>query len=634
VKISALFSHDQTVAMAHGYWFPVDDVGRASELSIRERLRMLLHEVPPTLDYREALVVRGDTIQALATYRHRILRELGGFRETDGAECDHIMALRLLDLGEIRLVPQFVCARPAKSQRNSFFTDWRQFVRLLLVARRLKLSGRARFLQQPRYRLGRMILAAFAYYLGRRRLIGWRVRHSQSVARTFHSLARRLLYAVGMFYATTIDLLGWWPIAWTGDYGVAKSQNHRQVAYVFGEYPILSETFIRREMDALEKIGIAYRIVAETAGDSIFVVPTGAPVTYLERIDLGERKRLARRFLRRRPFVSLNLCLYVTFHRYQLNKSPYADADLIRRAACLAHVLEEIGITHIHCPWADTQAFVAKIAARLLRIPYSVHVRAHELYSRTFNCSLKDRLEGAEFVVTNSIYNESHLRQLLGPQANGRLHVIYNGLDLDSFQPPARQTLPGARLRILSVGRLVEQKGFHILLKACRKLKERGILFSCELIGGPQEELDANTYVLLKKLHRRLELEDAVRFAGAQAFSQVMDAYLRTDIFVLPCIIAADGSRDVTPNALLEAMAMELPVVSTPIGAIPEIVDDGINGWLIPPNDENALADAIEVLARDPDLRRRIGKAARTKIENRFDIRRNMARYAALYATI
>jgi glycosyltransferase involved in cell wall biosynthesis len=112
-----------------------------------------------------------------------------------------------------------------------------------------------------------------------------------------------------------------------------------------------------------------------------------------------------------------------------------------------------------------------------------------------------------------------------------------------------------------------------------------------------------------------------------------MDAYLRADLFVLPCVIASDGSRDVTPNALVEAMAMELPVVSTPIGAIPEIVDDGINGLLIPPNDDNALADAIEMLVRDSDLRRRIGIAARKKIENRFDIDKNMARYAALYAT-
>jgi colanic acid/amylovoran biosynthesis glycosyltransferase len=276
---------------------------------------------------------------------------------------------------------------------------------------------------------------------------------------------------------------------------------------------------------------------------------------------------------------------------------------------------------------------VAKIAARLLRIPYSVHVRAHEIYSQPFNCSLKDNLEGARFIVTNSTYNESHLRPLLGSQANGRLHVIYNGLELDSFQPSPRQPAPGALLTILSVGRLVEQKGLHTLLKACRILKERGILFCCEIIGGPQEELDANTYVLLKKLHRQLNLTDTVRFLGAQAFAQVMDAYLRADIFVLPCIIASDGSRDVTPNALLEAMAMELPVISTPVGAIREIVDDGLNGLLIPPNDENALADALEVLALDPELRGRIGKAARAKIENRFDIQKNMTRYAALYAS-
>jgi glycosyltransferase involved in cell wall biosynthesis len=577
--------------------------------------------------------MKGDTIQALPTYRQGILRELGGFHETDSAECDLGMALRSLDFGEIRLVLQFVCARPDKLQSDSLFAEWDRFVRSLILARRLRRSGQARFLQKPPYRLGRLIPAGIAYHLGQSQLINWRARYSQSLVRTIHSLARRLLYAIGRFHLTAVDVFGWWPITWTGDDGFAEAKEHRQVAYVFWEYPILSETFVRREMDALRRIGIAHRIVAETSGGSVIAASTGAPITYLEGIDKDTRGRIARSFLRSRPLAFLNLCIYVILHRYQLNKSPYADADLILRAACLAHVLKESGVTHIHAPWADSQAFVAKIAARLLKIPYSVHVRAHEIYSQSFNRSLKDRLEGARFIVTNSTYNESHLRPLLGPRANERLHVIYNGLDLNSFQPSPREPAPVARLTILSVGRLVEQKGFHILLKACWKLKERGILFRCEIIGGRQEEVDANTYVLLKKLHRRLELEDKVRFLGAQAFPQVMDAYLRADLFVLPCVIASDGSRDVTPNALVEAMAMELPVVSTPIGAIPEIVDDGINGLLIPPNDDNALADAIEMLVRDSDLRRRIGIAARKKIENRFDIDKNMARYAALYAT-
>jgi glycosyltransferase involved in cell wall biosynthesis len=353
-------------------------------------------------------------------------------------------------------------------------------------------------------------------------------------------------------------------------------------------------------------------------------------VTYLDPIDRAQRSRLLRRFLLRRPLALLNLFVYVVLHRYHANKSPYADTDLIRKAAVLAGVLEQRGVTHVHAPWADAHAFLAMIAARLLRIPYSIHVRAHEIHSESSNYALKEKLACASFAVTNSSYNEAHLRPLLAQGPPERLQVIYNGVDLRQFVPASQRNAGPAAFAILAVGRLVEQKGFEFLLRACRKLSDRGLGLNCEIIGGPQPS-EINTYVHLKKLHRRLNLEQHVHFLGAQPFQRVLEAYTRVDLFVLPCVIASDSSRDVTPNALIEAMAMQLPVVSTPIGAVPEIVDDGVDGILVSPQDEDALADAIEVLVHDPGLRRRLGLAARKKIESRFDINKNVQRYTALY---
>ena len=184
---------------------------------------------------------------------------------------------------------------------------------------------------------------------------------------------------------------------------------------------------------------------------------------------------------------------------------------------------------------------------------------------------------------------------------------------------------------MLSVGRLIEPKGFRYLLRACRLLRDRGVEFTCEIIGGPQDPLDTIAWIDLRKLHTGLGLESTVRFRGEMSLSSVLSWYRRADIVVLPCVRGRDGSHDVTPNTLIEAMAMRLPVVSTTIGAIPEIVDPGIDGLLVPPNDENALADALERLLRDPALRRSLGEAARRKVEERFDIDRNVVRRATLF---
>jgi glycosyltransferase involved in cell wall biosynthesis len=179
---------------------------------------------------------------------------------------------------------------------------------------------------------------------------------------------------------------------------------------------------------------------------------------------------------------------------------------------------------------------------------------------------------------------------------------------------------------------LIEQKGLVYLLKACRILKEQGCRFNCRVIGGAEEPLYTRYFDNLKQLHEDLALEDCVFFVGAQSFGKVLESYRTADVFVLPCVVAEDGSRDITPNALMEAMAMRLPVVSTTVTAIPEIVDDGISGLLVPPGDERVLGAAVIRLSKDPLLRHRLGKNARSKIEAQFDITRNIEKLVHLFA--
>jgi len=427
-----------------------------------------------------------------------------------------------------------------------------------------------------------------------------------------------------------VDQMRWWPIGWLSSPSIRQNGGKPSVAYVLWHYPILSETFIRREIAALRRIGIAIEVIAEAPDESMISDSecSERAVIYLEPINRADQRRFAMALMYRNPVRFATLALYIAFHRYSQYKTLRGDVDLMLKACHLATVLKEKGITHIHAPWANTQAFIAMIAARLLKVSYSVQVRAYELHSNSFNFALPEKLLNAAFVVTNSAYNEA----LLGPILSGRqerLQVIYNGIDLDQFNPAQRRN-PDT-IKILAVGRLVEIKGFPYLLRACRILKDRGVKFQCDIVGGAQEDHDINTWLHLKKLHRSLKLDDCVRFLGPQPFARVLEAYQSADIFALPCVIAASGRRDVTPNALLEAMAMRLAVISTPIGAIPEIVENGIEGVLVPSNDECALADGLLMLVQNPMLRLSLGKAARSKIESRFDIDHNIGRYAALF---
>ncbi|MEO8605534.1 MAG: glycosyltransferase, partial [bacterium] len=173
--------------------------------------------------------------------------------------------------------------------------------------------------------------------------------------------------------------------------------------------------------------------------------------------------------------------------------------------------------------------------------------------------------------------------------------------------------------------------GLDVLLRACRLLKDTGRDFRCEIIGG-RVAREMNHYLLLRKLHRALHLDDVVHFIGPRPFAAVREKYGEADVYVLPAVPAADGRRDVTPNTVIEAMAMGLPIVSSRSGAIPELIDDGVSGLLVAPRDAAALADALARLLDDGELRRTLGAAARAAAEARFDIRKNAAQYAALFA--
>ena len=446
------------------------------------------------------------------------------------------------------------------------------------------------------------------------------------------STRRAAALAAARLYRTLVGWGGWWPLHWLPRRD--RPGRPARLAYYHHAFPVLSETFIQREVLALRRAGVPVEVLAHAAHDvEHFDADARAlreTTTYLPMPHARPRPAALAALARRHPLRLANGFLYLLLRQHTPRKTWRGDRLLFHRAVQLAGALRARGIAHVHVPWASPDATVALVAAHLVGARYTVQARASDIHRDSAVFGRRERLAHAAFVITNTHYNAARLRALL-PRAAPAPHVIHNGLDLRRFAPPRRAAAaPGAPLRLLCVGRLTEPKGLIDLLHACARLRAAGLPFSCEIVGG-RVATEINYYLRLKKLHRTLDLAAHVRFAGAQPFDRVQARYGEADVFVLPAVVAGDGRREITPNALIEAMAMQCAVISTPVGGIAEIVDDGVSGLLVPPGDAAALAAAITRLAGDPAWRAALGRNARRRVEERFDIDRNIAGYVALF---
>jgi glycosyltransferase involved in cell wall biosynthesis len=248
----------------------------------------------------------------------------------------------------------------------------------------------------------------------------------------------------------------------------------------------------------------------------------------------------------------------------------------------------------------------------LLDIPYSFTAHANDIYVNPV--MLSEKMAGAKFVATCTGYNESHLAALANGSSD-KIKRIYHGLDTSHYEKEAREGSP--KPIVLAVGQLKEKKGFIYMLKACQTLRAQGHEFECHIVGeGPQR-------AMLRTEIRRLGLEEIVYLLGALPHEDVIDAYKEATMFVLPAVVSQDGDRDCIPNVILEAQAMELPVVSTRHSGIPEVIQDGFNGLLVEPANESALAQAIAKLLEDSALGAEMGQRGRQIVTEKFDVDRN-----------
>lgn len=394
--------------------------------------------------------------------------------------------------------------------------------------------------------------------------------------------------------------------------------------YVIGTYPLLTTTFIDREIRMLRQWGVDLEIVA------IRRPPADTPlskdqlelqqgVVYLLPIAWLSLILSHLYFALLHPGGYLQTLVYL-FTRPHPNRWARLKTLLhFGEGVYAAYLVRKRQFRELHAHFADRAATVALVAGRLLGKPYSLSIHsAADIFVDPV--LLREKIMEARHAVTCTLYNKSHVMAIAGQDVGSKISHIHHGLDLASYTPSPSGT--NGKHLVLSVGQLVERKGFVQLIWACRSLRDQGYGLRCYIVGrGPQHQE-------LQDLITQLSLEDTVTLCGALPHEEVIERYREATMFVLPCIRSRDGNMDGIPNVLAEAMAMQVPVISTRVSAIPELLKDQVNGLLVPPEDHTALAVAMARLLDEATLREELGRKGRQSILDAFDVERNVRRFA------
>jgi glycosyltransferase involved in cell wall biosynthesis len=390
-----------------------------------------------------------------------------------------------------------------------------------------------------------------------------------------------------------------------------------KLGYIIGTYPALTTTFIDREIRILRRWGVEIQVVSIRRPEEVLSAEQQElqqGVLYLLPVAPLALLRAHFFFAWRHPGAYFGTLFYLLSRPHRGGRQRALTLLHFGEGVYAAYLLRDQGCEHLHAHFVDRAATVALVAARLLNLTYSVTAHARDIYVDPV--ILTEKLAQAAFAATCTAYNQNHLSGLLTNGAASKIRCIYHGLNLSEY-PPAGRSKEQPPL-VLAVGQLKEKKGFAYLLGACRLLKEWGYTFQCEIIGeGPLRQV-------LERQICELGLEEIVSLCGALPHQQVIQKYRQAAIFVLPAVLSADGDRDGIPNVILEALAMELPVVSTRHSGIPEVIRDGENGLLVPPADAPALATAIAHLLDHPEEAARLGQEGRRTIAENFDVEHNV----------
>ena len=391
------------------------------------------------------------------------------------------------------------------------------------------------------------------------------------------------------------------------------------IAYLYSRYPVVSQTFCDSEMLAMEALGRPLVIGSLYPPKDSFrherLARLRAPIHYppppavLKSLQAEAEKD------------GSWPAEMVERHDREYGAS-FQSAVRARNALWFSRVFQRLGVRHIHVHFANRATHTALFIRAISGITFSFTPHAQDfLVDLGSDALLAEMCGAATAVVAVSDFSLGLLREKC-PAAADRMTRIYNGIEVDGFAP-ARGS--GGGFHIASIGRLIEFKGFHHLIDAVAELHRRGRTATLEIIGeGPwRGELESRI--------ERHGLGCHVRLAGARSQDQIRDSLAAADVFCLACTTDTKGATDILPTVITEAMASGLPVVSTRLAGVPEMVVHGETGLLAEPGDPFGLADALATLGADPGYAAMLGKRGRERAQRRFSLRVTAPALSALW---
>jgi glycosyltransferase involved in cell wall biosynthesis len=384
---------------------------------------------------------------------------------------------------------------------------------------------------------------------------------------------------------------------------------------VVNGFPRLSETFVLQELLDLEAHGLHLLVLALARPEEVVgqddLRRLRAPVEYIPAITGGRRRLVAR--------AGHAALLHHGRERYlgalaDVVTSPDYSRARLDQAALIGHRLLRLGRPPVYIHFAHKPATIGRFAARLAGVPYALSCHAKDIWC-TPEDELRRKLRDASVVLTCTREGAQELERL----ADGTpVHLVHHGTEIPAGR--AERGTPVGTPRVLTVGRLVPKKGHDLLIRAAAALRDDGVSFELRLAG------DGVEWPKLQRLVHELGVADRVTFLGPLTPAEVREELAAAAVFALACRTMPDGDRDGLPNVVLEAMAAELPIVSTTMAGVSEAVQDGLSGLLVAPEDPGALAAALRAVLDDPALGLALGRGAGERVRAVFDRRETLPR--------
>jgi glycosyltransferase involved in cell wall biosynthesis len=407
---------------------------------------------------------------------------------------------------------------------------------------------------------------------------------------------------------------------------MAEVQHHAKIVYISHWFPLSSETFVFYEVEWFYNKGFDISVVSlygrRDKELSRRLLHCPVPV---ERLGIFAVARVFAAVLLsifRNSGKTLEVIKDILFRRWRDWEQQLENTWAGLCGIYLSRRFQEQGVEHIHAAWANGPATAAWVASRLSGIPFSFSCHAGDIYPP--DGALAEKARASAFARTIATNNILHL-DTFEPEAKDKHHLIYaiRTVPNENRRAEVRMVEP---LRLLCIGRLVEMKGFRYAVEAVRELKDRGIQSRLDIAGSGFCERQ------LKKLAAKLGIRESVHFHTFVTHDRIPDFLCASDIMLMPCIVlSGTGKSDGLPTVIIEGMTYGLPIISTNVAGIGDVIKHGETGLLVPQHDAVALADAVISLLRDRENALRMADAAQKLVQVLFDSERNMLNLAALF---